>query len=220
MHPHLNLYFISGLGVDRRAFQRLEVPSCCTVHHIAWIRPLPGEPIGAYARRLSAAIDPSQPFVLIGMSFGGMMAVELNRFVQPRQTILISSAATKNHLPPYFRLAGRLGLHKLVPPGLFRRPNGMFHWLFGVHTPEEKKLFKDLIADADLPTVRWSVNAVVNWENTQVPPNLVHISGAADRLLPPHWARPDIAVAGGGHLMVFSKAKEISRIMAEIIKGL
>jgi hypothetical protein len=220
MHQQVNLYLISGLGVDRRVYQRLEFPSFCTLHHIDWISPLPQESISHYAQRLAAGIDTSRPFVLIGMSFGGMMSIELNRFVRPLKTILISSAATRYHLPPYFRLAGSLGLHHLVPSGLYKRSNGLFHWLFGVRTAEEKVFFKALIAAADIPTVHWSVNAVLRWENTEVPPNVVHISGRADRLLPLRWAQPDIAVAGGRHLMVFSQAKEVSEVIGKILRGL
>jgi hypothetical protein len=213
----VNVYFVSGLGIDRRIFQKLELPSRFSIHYIDWITPLPHETISHYAQRLSSGIDTSRPFILTGMSFGGIMAVEMNRFIRPEKTIIVSSAATKNGLPPYFKIAGRLQLHKIIPASFLKKPNKLFHWLFGISTPEEINLFKTLTADADPQILKWSIDAAVNWQNTKRPQNLIHIHGSADKLLPVRWVKPDIVVEGGKHFMVFSKADEVSGIIAGII---
>jgi hypothetical protein len=68
-----NLYLFSGLGADRRIFQKLDL-SGYIVHYIEWIPPLGDESIEHYASRISNQIKEPNP-VLIGLSFGGMMAV-------------------------------------------------------------------------------------------------------------------------------------------------
>lgn len=45
---------------------------------IEWIEPLPNETIEQYAKRLAQCIDTSQPYVIIGVSFGGLIATEIN----------------------------------------------------------------------------------------------------------------------------------------------
>ena len=58
----VNLYFISGLGVDERAFQKLKLSPNFTVHYLRWIKPLKNETITSYAKRLAIEIDQSRPF--------------------------------------------------------------------------------------------------------------------------------------------------------------
>ncbi|HEY0434517.1 MAG TPA: hypothetical protein VGC95_11625, partial [Chitinophagaceae bacterium] len=79
----MKAYFISGLGADRRAFYRIQMPSSIQIVHLDWIDPLPKESLNDYALRFSKLIDRHEEFILVGLSFGGMLAVELGKFLQP-----------------------------------------------------------------------------------------------------------------------------------------
>ena len=87
----MNLYFISGLGADKRVFQKLILPEVFIIHHIEWL-PLrkTGNHSSRTVRQLSAQIDTTKPFSLVGLSFGGVIAVEMSKFLSPVQTVLIS----------------------------------------------------------------------------------------------------------------------------------
>lgn len=89
----MKIYAISGLGADERAFQFLEFPY--EVVHVKWITPEGDESMSSYAKRLCAQVDTSEPFALVGLSFGGMLATEMCKFIKPVHTILLSSAETK-----------------------------------------------------------------------------------------------------------------------------
>ena len=89
----MKAYFFSGLGADKKAFGQLQFPENIDPVFIDWIQPIPDEPIESYAKRISGSIDDSQPFILVGLSFGGIMATEVIEFVSPHKTILISSVS-------------------------------------------------------------------------------------------------------------------------------
>lgn len=59
-----NIYILSGLGVDRRVFKKIDFGSL-KVTYLEWIAPISTESISSYARRLSAKITAERP-ILIG----------------------------------------------------------------------------------------------------------------------------------------------------------
>jgi hypothetical protein len=213
----VNLYFISGLGVDKRVFQKLKLSSDFAVHYLKWIQPLKKESITSYAKRLSESIDQSKLFALIGLSFGGMLASEMNQFVKPVKTVIISSAACYTELPWYIRTIRFMPLYKWMPGKLMVKPNRLFYHVIGIKTKDEDLLMRKLLADTDIGLLKWSIDTIVNWHSKPVVQNLLHIHGNADKLLPIKFTRTDYVVEGGEHFMIYSKAEEISAILNEIL---
>lgn len=101
------LYIFSGLGADEKVFQKLYF-SDFSPTFIKWIAPQEEETIENYATRLLDQIRTTKP-ILIGLSFGGMIAVEVAKQIDTEKVILIASAKTQNEIPFYFRFAGQLG---------------------------------------------------------------------------------------------------------------
>src|SRR4051812_22878676 len=135
-----NIYLFGGLGTDDRVFQRLDL-SAYHITSIKWVPPAKNISLEAYASELMKQIKTENP-VLIGISFGGMMAVETGKLLKTEKIILISSVKTKYELPFYYRLMGKLRIHKLVPPDLIKNSYKINNWLFGAETPEDKILLK------------------------------------------------------------------------------
>ncbi|MCC6838309.1 MAG: alpha/beta hydrolase, partial [Bacteroidia bacterium] len=86
----MNIYCIPGMGVNERLFRNLKLEGC-RIHYIKWLTPFKNETLQQYAIRLSEQIDQSQPFCLIGVSFGGLCAIEISKKLNPAQTFLVSS---------------------------------------------------------------------------------------------------------------------------------
>lgn len=124
----MTIYGISGLGADERVFQYLELSQ--KIEPINWIKPLYKESMHSYCNRLSNQII-DDDFVLIAVSFGGLVAIELNKILKPKYTILISSAETKQDLRKIYKLFGKLGFINLLPGSFFNLPNRIMSWLFG-----------------------------------------------------------------------------------------
>ena len=215
----MNVYFISGLGADRRAFQRISLPDAYTVHHIDWIRPAAKETLNQYAERLTQFIDTTQSFALVGLSFGGMIATAMNAFVQPEKTILLSSIGCAKELPWYFRLCGTLRVYKLIPETLLNHPTAMAHWLFGAKSNTEKKALSQIIADADPYFVRWAIGAILTWKDKIRPDHLYHIHGDRDKILPLLNTKPNVVIENGSHFMVWTHASTVSSAIAEALNG-
>ena len=207
------IYIFSGLGVDQRVFNKMNFDGF-NVEFIDWILPLKNETIQDYAKRISQKII-EKDVVLIGLSFGGMLAVEVAKIIPVRKVILIASAKNKFEVPLLYRIAGKLWLHKFIPSIVFKWNNFCTYWLFGIQTKEEKMLFKNILKDTDNNFLRWAINEILRWKNIDVPINYVHIHGTNDRILPSHNCKVDYFIENGGHFMTVNKAKEIEKIVKE-----
>ena len=214
----MNVYFISGLGADRKAFERLQLPSHFSIHHLDWIKPLNKESLNDYAKRLAAAIDTSAPFSIVGLSMGGMIAAVMGMFLQPYKTILISSIGSIAEFPPLFKMARATKVYKLVPVFVLRWPNPVLYRMFGAATTEEKEVINHLISHADPYFIKWAIEAILTWTNTKRPPHLFHIHGSTDKILPVKYTYPDVVIDGGSHFMVWTKAGEVSKVLAEALR--
>jgi pimeloyl-ACP methyl ester carboxylesterase len=210
-----HIYILSGLGADERVFKYLDFKNL-DISFVQWIKPEPLEPLASYAKRLSVQIKHRNP-ILIGLSFGGIVAATLAKIIPVQQLVLISSVKTKKDVPLIYRLAGKIALHRLVPYSLLKKDHLLNRWLFGMVKSKDQALFKKVLAETDLDFLKWAVNIIVTWNNTTLHPNLFHIHGTHDKLLPLKNADDAIFIQNGGHLMVLNKAKQVSEALHRII---
>lgn len=122
----MKYYAISGLGADKRVFDFLTLN--CELIHLDWIDPLKNETIESYGKRLSQAIKTDEEYGLIGVSFGGIVAVEISKMLNPKSTILISSAATKEELRPVVNIFGKTRIAKILPLSFYNLPRFIAHY--------------------------------------------------------------------------------------------
>ncbi len=208
------LYIFSGLGADERVFQRLIFSRDNTVF-IKWIIPNKNESIEMYAKRIAEQISSKKP-ILLGLSFGGMMAIEVAKQIETEKVILISSVKTKNEIPVYYRFIGKTGLHKLLPSWIMKKTGFITNWFFGVNSNADKGLLQQIINDTNTQYLQWAINAIVCWNNEIVPKNILHIHGTNDKILPIRYVNCNIKINGGGHLMTLTMAEEFNKILATI----
>jgi pimeloyl-ACP methyl ester carboxylesterase len=213
----MNIYLISGLGADSRAFLNLKFDPSLNTIHLDWINANKNESLESYAIRLAQTIDTSTPFYLIGLSLGGMIATEIGKVLHPVKTILISSVCCYTELPLWYRLGGRLRLHKLIPSHLEHNATMFLYWLFSLTQQHDKKILKQVMADSDVRFTKWAMDAVTKWKNTTIPINTIRIHGDKDRVLPITNFTPDYMIKNGGHLMVMNRSLEVSRILGTIL---
>jgi pimeloyl-ACP methyl ester carboxylesterase len=211
----VTLYFISGLGVDRRAFTRLQFPDDFKIRHLDWIAPLADETLPAYAKRLARNINTKEAFSLVGLSFGGMVATEIALNVPPKHLILLSSASAITEVPQLYKLIGSIKLHKVIPTALLKQPTFFTYWFFDAVKKDEKQLLKAILKDTSPAFLRWAIDSVLQWRNKKRPDNLYHIHGSKDKILPLSNVKADKIVNGAGHFMVFSHGPLLSKLILE-----
>lgn len=210
-----SIYIFSGLGADERVFTKLDF-SGFDVTFISWITPFANETIENYALRLTEQIKTNRP-ILIGLSFGGMMATEVAKLINTEILIVIASAKTQQEIPFYYRFAGMLKLHRLIPTVALKTPNFFSNWLFGTNNKEDKEMLASIMLDTNEAFLTWAIDKIVNWKNDTVHKNLKHIHGTADRILPYCLVKSDIKVNGGGHLMTLNKAEELTEVIRNLL---
>ena len=210
------IYFVSGLGADERIFQWLRYDGYRPVH-IQWVSPERGESIEAYAKRLCLQIKDEKPCV-VGLSFGGMIAVEIAKHIETEKVVLLSSVKSRAEIPFYFKLFRVLPIHRIFP---FKSVLWAFYWLaYWLFSPEgtdQKKLLKTVLIETDPHFLKWALHKVVVWRNQDIPERLVHIHGRRDRIFPFRFVNPDYTVENSGHLMVMNRAEQISNLLEELI---
>lgn len=209
------IYIFSGLGVDKRVFDKIDFGNL-NPKFIDWIQPLKNESLSSYSKRISKKIDSENP-ILIGLSFGGIVATEISKTIDTKKLILIATAKTKYELPLIYRIAGKLNLNKLIPNSILKMQNSLTNWFFGVKTIEDKELLKQILKETDPIFLKWAINEIANWKNTEKAKNFIHIHGNKDKIIPIKNVETDFVISNGGHFMTVTKSSEIEKIIKNAI---
>jgi len=212
-----NVYFISGLGADKRSFSFLDLSFCNPVF-VDWIVPLHKETMADYAMRLRASIPETNP-IIVGLSFGGMLVTEMAKADVNIKAVIVSSNKTASEFPFWLGLGKYFPVYKWVPSFFYNHCSIVTLWFLGAKGKEEKIVLRKIIADTDIHFTKWAIEAIMNWDNETIPPNIIHIHGTADKLLPYMFVKTDFTLTGSEHLMIMDKATEVSSILKRIIVG-
>ena len=210
-----HIYCISGFGADERVFANLDF--CKNeVHFIPWKIPDKNETIQSYAERMREEIHHPNP-ILVGLSFGGMMCVEISKIISPEKIILISSVGTFHEIPLYMRIAAKLHLNKIFPlrPYSFLEP--IENYNLGAETKEEKALLKEYRKNINQQYTTWAIGQILHWKNDWQPENLTHLHGSNDHIFPIKYIKADYVIKGGGHLMLMNNSAKVNGILRKIL---
>ena len=211
-----DIYCVSGLGADARVFQKLKFQGYQPVH-ICWEEPEQQETIADYAKRLTKQIKADRP-ILIGLSFGGIIAVEIAKQIATEKVILISSTKDRQEVPSYFQIWRWLPIYFLLP-AKFMLWVGKFiaSWFFSLESSDERTLLRAILLDTNAKFMKWAIHQVVIWKNELIPDNTYHIHGESDRIFPYRYVREDFSIARGGHFMIMNQAEHVSNLIQKIV---
>jgi len=209
------VYFISGLGANKRLFDFLDL-SFCEPIFIDWITPLEKETLQHYALRLRALMPEKSP-TIIGVSFGGMLATEIAKAESGSNVIIISSNKTSKEFPRYLRIGNYLPLHHLLSGNMLKKFSVISRFIFGTKTKQQKDLIRKMIEETDASFMKWAISAILKWRSIEPPSNITHIHGTADKLLPYRLVKADYTIKGGTHTMMMDKAPEIAAILKSLL---
>jgi len=209
------VYLIPGQGADARSFAYLTWDPHLRPAALVYLPIEAGESMAQYARRMAAQIDTTRPFSLVGVSFGGMIAVEMAAFLHPQRLVIIASAKDGTEIAPRYHFMRFLPLHKIFGDKAIRRLSPLGRRLFEPDTRPHEAVYSAMIADKPAYFLPRAIDAMVHWPRPASPrPDLVHIHGTRDHTLPlRHVKQPTYTVQGGSHVMVMSHAAELSRIL-------
>jgi len=210
------LYCISGLGADEKIFSKINLPGY-ELHFIQWIIPQKNEPIESYAKRMGEGIHHSNP-VLIGLSFGGMIAIEIAKQIPVEKVILISSIKSAMELPQWMRLAGKFKLNRILPLRSNRFTEPFQNRNLGVETEEEKLLARYYRRNINREYVNWAVNAILNWKGDATGLDVYQIHGESDRIFSIKNLKANFVIPSAGHMMIMNRAEIITNEIKKILE--
>lgn len=207
------VYYISGLGAHERVFAYLNL-SGVNEKYIKWEKPQEKEKLRDYCKRLTSQINFSEEIILIGVSFGGIVAQEIAKIVNVEKVIILSSVKSVKEFDWQLTLVRRLKLYKITPPSFLKWSNLLTgDYYFGTKTKAESDLLKMIIQDTDKLFMKWAIEEIMKWDNDSICQNLTHIHGDKDRVFPIKRIKNAIRIKEGGHFMIVNQAKKISEII-------
>jgi pimeloyl-ACP methyl ester carboxylesterase len=213
------VYLISGLGADSRLFKNTKLPADCEVMLVNWHIPMSSDTLTTYAQAIVKQYDISNNSIVIGVSLGGMLSVEIAKLITLNKVILISSIKTNSEAPWYFKVFRNLPVYKAIPGKLMTHVGFLIKPVFGKMAPDDLALFKSMLHNSSPIFLKWAMRAVLYWKNEVQLSNLFHIIGDKDLVFPyQNIKNPTAVIKGGTHIMVFDKAAEINTLLADILK--
>lgn len=211
------IYLLSGQGSDERIFKNLQIDSSYSLHFIEYTVPDEGMDMAAYALELANQIDTSQSFILIGVSLGGMLAVEMNEFIKPDITMLLSSAKTINELPFRYRFQKTIPIYTLVPAWLSKKGAQILQPLVEPDRNKEKETCKAMLKAKDPIFLQRTIRMIIQWEKENYQGNIISIHGDKDHTIPIRNVSSDYLIKEGSHMMTLTRGVEVSKLINQIL---
>ena len=219
MLTKFHIYFIPGMAANSKIFENIKLPSDeFEIHYLEWFQPKNEEHLLDYAKRMALQIK-HENVVLIGVSFGGVLAQELKQFVNPKKVIIISSVKSSFELSNTLKFAKNTKAYKLLPTQLAQYIDVLESISFGSNILKRKLvLFEKYLSVRDKDYLDWAIENIINWERKIVDIEVIHIHGDKDEVFPIKNIDKCILLKGGTHSMILNKFKWFNENLPKIIK--
>jgi pimeloyl-ACP methyl ester carboxylesterase len=216
---HPVIYLIPGQGSDARVFSYLTLDDSFEIRYIKYAIPHDTLSMREYAQVLSEQINTSERFILIGVSLGGMLAVEMADFMEPEKVIIISSAKHRHELPWRYTFQRKVPVYRLLPDRLAKIGAQMLQPIVEPDRKNEKEVCKQMLADKEPAFLGRTIEMIINWDRHEAPDaDIIHIHGDNDHTIPIRNVQYDYVVKNGSHMMILTQGGELSEIIKAFIR--
>ena len=206
----MKLYLLPGVGCDGRLFDRLDL-SGVDVVRLNWPRFEADDTLPRIAARMQDVVRADEPHVIAGVSMGGMVAQELAVLTRPRKVILISSWTGPHEWNLLTRVNARVGLHAIIRDWSVRAAWPLKR-LIDRREEAIDRLLWTMAREQGAAQLRRGTAAIMRWKGSTWDGPLVRIHGDRDIVTPLRFP-VDHLVKGGQHVMVLTRAEEVSRLL-------
>ena len=216
--PKLKVYLIPGMSAGVESFEALSLPNNCCSEVLPWLIPEPNENLVEYAKRMLINVDTSAPFILLGVSFGGIIAQEALKFLKPKAVILISTVKSNNEKPKWMRWAYYTKIYRILPYYFARHVAQKPLHMLPDHWQKRWKQYDYYLPMRAPEYLSWSVEQVLKWHGDSIKCDIpvYHIHGDQDQLFPLEYIQDAQVIKGGPHIMILTHAKAVSKLLARI----
>lgn len=208
-----------GLAASSMVFENIKLDGKkYSLHRIDWIQPEKNESIKTYCVRLSKKIKHKNP-ILLGVSFGGIIAQELDKIIKVKKLIIVSSVKSHKEYPILYKIARDYQLNNALPFGMF---DNFIKFSLKLNI---NKLYKRIdlaeryLTERNEIYLEWAVWSLLNWKQEKYRPDLIHIHGDKDKVFPIENISKCIKIKGGRHEMIILKAKWFNENLPSLIES-
>ena len=213
----ITVYFIPGMAAGPEIFKNIRLPKEYRVEVLEWLIPEKDEPLKAYAKRMADRVKKPNS-VLIGVSFGGVVAQEMKQFLKLRKLIIISSVKTRSELPRRMRVAGFTKAYKLIPTSVVLSAEDLTKFSVGPKSKKRLRLYQEYLNVRNKQYLDWALKRMVTWDRVSKVSGVIHIQGGEEKVFPLKYIQECDVIKGGTHIMILNRASEISRRLIKIIE--
>lgn len=212
----MKIYVVSGLGADFKVLEKIRFPKRHEVVFIDWLIPLPNEEFPDYVKRMAEKIDGSEPFYLLGYSFGGLLVQEINKLKPAMKVVILASIRSDKEKSRLIRTGQLTRIPKILPVTFFNeRTTNMYSVVRKFFDPRNPKVLQ-YFRVRDPYYLKWSIEKISDWKFDENP-KVVQIMGDKDIVFPIKNSRPDYIIKDGTHLFPVTKYKEVSFILEGVL---
>jgi pimeloyl-ACP methyl ester carboxylesterase len=221
----MKVYTLPGLGYDHQIFSKLRFGKC-NVKHWDWIEPLKSESIQSYATRISHEITEGDlDLVLVGHSFGGVVAQEIAAQKKLPWIILIGSVTSRAEIPIWLKMLKPLRISNIITTRLAIKTFFIWGRSHDFRDPEHLSIFEYALTQLSDTYLQWALRAISQW----TPPRqssstkIYRIHGTSDETFAiKRIAKPDFTIEGGSHIALFVMPQKVQSaidyFLAHVIK--
>jgi pimeloyl-ACP methyl ester carboxylesterase len=207
-----------GMAASSLIFENIKLSeSDFTIHYLDWMEPQKQESLTSYVSRLSKLVTHKNP-ILIGVSFGGIIIQEMAKQIAVEKLILISTVKSNKEFPRRIRFSKTTGLHKIFPTSFIESFDLWSKYSFGISS-KKITLYKKYLSVNSSIYLDWALDVIVNWEQEDPLPGLIHIHGDADPIFPIKYINDCIVVPGGTHIMIVNRYRWFNEHLPELISS-
>lgn len=213
----MKLYVVSGLGADFKVLDKITFPENIEVVFLDWLMPEIKEDFHHYIKRMAERIDSSEPFALLGYSFGGLIVQEIDKIKTAEKVVILGSIKSDKEKSRFIKFGEITKLPKYLPQRMFNvKSAAIYSVARNIVDPKNPKLM-DYFTVRDTYYLKWSIEKVSAWKFEENP-KVIQVLGSKDIVFPVKFSKPDYVIENGTHLFPATKHKQVSKILQEIFK--
>lgn len=213
----MKLYVISGLGADFKVLEKINFPESLEVVFLDWLIPENKEDFHHYVERMADRVDDSEPFALLGYSFGGLIVQEIDKIKSAEKVVIMGSIKSDKEKSRFIKFGEMSRITKYLPQSMFNvKSAAIYSVARNIVDPKNPKLM-EYFTVRDQYYLKWGIEKVSDWKFEENP-KVIQILGSKDIVFPVKYSKPDYIVQNGTHLFPATKPKQVSKILNEIFK--
>jgi pimeloyl-ACP methyl ester carboxylesterase len=211
-------FLIPGLALNPEVTGNIELEGYEKVY-IRWIDPAGEESLESYAQRIIDIyqILENESIIILGHSFGGLLAQQIASVRPLARLILISTVKDSSEIPWKIRFLKHGFAYHLASKKLILRTLSLWGWYHGYDEPELHNAFVTEVSSLSNDYLIWAYKRIIHWEGIPTRNEFIHIHGDMDKTFPIENIGNCLTLSGGDHLMVFKRSTEINILIASFL---